>query len=232
MDLSVSTTSAAALTVSEQKITLQPVTGAAAQTLQAASAGPAAVYYPSEAAQQLGLSMEAVETWIGREQSADFPQKAAAHKVAHASLKTAFEDFKANLASTFPAIADKKFGFTVQADGSLKALNSGGQLSAADLAHLNTLLNGSADLKSAAAAYRDAAIEVVNADSPWSGSYLGGYSLTQDNFAKTIDLGALFVPKGPVPTKESIQGLFFTQLYTKGEKMTQQMETVMLASRN
>jgi len=231
MDLSVSTTSTASLTVSEQKITLQPVTGAAAQTLQAAAAGPAAVYYPSEAAQQLGLTMEAVNTWIGREQSADFPQKAAAHQVAHATLKSAFDDFKASLAATFPAIADKKFGFTVQADGSLKALNSGGQLSSADLAKLNTLLNGSAHLKDAAEGYRDAAIEVVNADSPWSGSYLGGYSLTQDNFAKTIDLGALFVPKGPVPTKESIQGLFFNQLYTKGEKMTQQIETVMLANR-
>ncbi|EIK93476.1 hypothetical protein PMM47T1_26827 [Pseudomonas sp. M47T1] len=232
MDLSLGTaySTTSTLSVSEQPLNAQPLATDAAQTLQAAAAGPAAVYHPSDEAQALGLTMEAVTTWIGRPQSADFPQKAAVQQVAQAALKSAFQSFQSTLTSAFPALGEKKFGFTVLADGSLKATNSAGQLSATDISRLNTLLNGDSDLKTAASDFRDASIDVVIADSPWSGSYLGGYNLTKDNFASTIDLGALFTPRGPVPTKEYIQGLFFNQLYTKGERLTEQTEAVLMAS--
>lgn len=233
MDISLSTAytpSSVTLTPAQQTLTAQPLDSSATQALQNAASTPAAVYHPSEAAQALGVTVEAVETWVGRERSVDYPQKAAAHQVTHAALKSAFEQFKSNLASSSPDLAGKKFGFSVLADGSLKASNSAGQLSAADLTTLNALLNGDSRLKSAASDFRDASIDVVNADSPLSESALGGYTLTKDNFASTIDLAALFTPRGPTPTKEYVQGMFFSQLYSKGERMTQQTEAVMLAS--
>lgn len=216
------------LTVADQPLNAQPLAGAVVQTLQAAAAGPAAVYHPSEEAQQLGIPMEAVETFIGRPQSPDYPQKAAAQKVAMDTLNVAFQSLK----STLPAdLAGKKFGFSVQADGTLKASNTSGQLSAQDLARLDSLLNANGDLVDAATAFRDTSIDVVAASGPLSEAGLGGYSLTKDNFGKTIDLAALFTPKGPVPTKEYVQGLFFNQLYAKAERLTAETETALMASR-
>jgi hypothetical protein len=217
------------LTVANQPLTAQPVAADLSQTLQAAAAGPAAIYHPSDEAQQLTASMEVVEAWIGRPRSADYAQKAAAQQAALDTLDVAFQNLKSALP---PDLAGKKFGFSVQADGTLKASNSAGQLSTQDLARLNTLLNASGDLVDAAANFRDTSIEAVAADGPLSEAALGGYSLTQDNFAKTIDLAAMFTPKGPVPTKEYVEGKFFTQLYRKGERMTPQTEAVLLAARN
>jgi hypothetical protein len=136
------------------------------------------------------------------------------------------------LAHAYPDLADKKFGFTIQADGSLKALNSSGQLSSSDMNRLNNLLNASSSLKSAASSYRDASIDLVAADSVWGGSYVGGYNLNKENFANTIDLGALFLKKGSVPNAETLNGFFSSQLWSKGERMTRETETVMLAERN
>lgn len=79
MDLFISTTSMASLTVSEQKITLQIVTG------------EAAVYYPSEAAQQPGLTMKAVNTWIGREQTVMLAGRTSSHRHIHGSDKNLYK---------------------------------------------------------------------------------------------------------------------------------------------
>ncbi|MCK1786363.1 hypothetical protein L9Z73_19005 [Pseudomonas sp. TNT11] len=93
----------------------------------------------------------------------------------------------------------QKYGFTVEADGRLKVLDSASRLSSSDTQRLTDLLNQSPVLK----AYRNASIDTVDADSVWSG--LGYYSLTNENFAKTIDLAPLlrdFDPsdiKGPRP---------------------------------
>ncbi|MGY4495527.1 hypothetical protein [Pseudomonas sp. TE3610] len=217
------------LTVADQPLAAQPLSSETVQTLQAAAAGPAAIYHPSEEAQHLGATMEAVETWIGRPQAADYPQKAAAQKVALDTLKVAFQSLTSSLP---PDLAGKKFGFSVQADGTLKASNTSGQLSTQDLARLNSLLNANGDLVDAATAFRDTSIDVVEASGPLSEAGLGGYSLTKDNFGKTIDLAALFTPKGPVPTKEYVQGMFFSQLYAKGERMTPEMEIALMASRD
>ncbi len=146
-------------------------------------------------------------------------------------MKTSYEAFKSTLASVYPDLASKKFGFTIEANGNLKATNSSGELSDADTQQLNTLLNASSGLKAAAATYRETAIDMVDADSPWSGSYLGRYNLTKENFASSLDLGALFIPKTSTPSKDQIDGMFFNQLAYKGELHTQETEAAMLAVR-
>lgn len=221
--------SVARLSVSEQKPTFQPDADAATVSLNAA--GPAAIYHPSEEAQALGQTFEVIETWIGRPQSSDFALMAARQKNAGESLKASFETFQSALQTAFPDLASKKFGFTIEADGSLKALDNAGGLSASDSKRLNTLLNASSGLKAAASGFRDASIDVVEADSPWSGSYMGKYSLTKENFASTIDLAALFIPKGEVPTQEHIGGFFINQLASKGELQTREGEAALLARR-
>ncbi|MFL1550492.1 hypothetical protein K0P33_17505 [Pseudomonas sp. ArH3a] len=55
-------------------------------------------------------------------------------------------------------LADKKYGFTVEADGTLKVLDTASQLSRSDTQRLTDLLNNTLGLKAAAVNYRDASI--------------------------------------------------------------------------
>ena len=222
--------SAAQLSQSSQPLTAKTLTEELQKTT--VNINPAAIYHPSKDAPATSPTMETIETWIGRMQSPDFPQVAERHKNAHESLKFSFEEFQSALAHTYPDLAEKKFGFTVQADGSLKALNSSGELSSSDMDQLNKLLNASSSLKSAASSYRDASIDLVAADSVWGGAYLGGYNLNKENFANTIDLGALFIKKGSVPNAETLNGFFASQLWSKGERMTRETEAQMLTERS
>lgn len=197
---------------------------------------PAAIYHPSEEAVALSQTvstqpMVVVNTY-GRPQSADFPTIAKVQERARDGLKTSFDEFKSALASAFPDLADKKFGFTIEADGKLKALNSAGELSASDMDQLDKLLNASGSLKSAASNYRDASIDLVAADGNWGGSYLGDYQLDKDNFASTIDLGALFIPQGKTPNPETMAGWFSHQLWNKGELATPESHAAILAARD
>lgn len=223
-------TSTTRLSQSSQVLTAQTLSKEQKSAL--INATPAAVYHPSEEAVTQSPPTEAVTTWVGRSQSPDFAQIAVQHKSAHDSLKSAFEDFQATVASELPELAEKKFGFSVEADGSLTVLDPSGELSASDTQRLNELMNASSDLKAAAGNYRDASIDLVDADSPWGGSYLGGYNLNKDNFSSTIDLAALFIPKGSAPTVESVAGFFSNQLWSKGEPATQESEAAMLAARS
>ncbi|WLH33932.1 hypothetical protein PSH79_18560 [Pseudomonas sp. FP2196] len=198
----------------------------------AVNLNPAAVYHPSDESQTISPTMEAIDVWLGRSQAADFPQIAEQHKNAHESLKLAFEDFKSALSYTFPDLASKKFGFTVEADGNLKALNPDNELSASDMDQLNSLLNASGALKTAALSYRDTSIELVAADAGWGGSHLGKYNLTKENFANTIDMAALFLPKGNAPSTEAIDGFFSHQLWRKGELGTPASDAAIVAARD
>ncbi|ROM61842.1 hypothetical protein BK653_29750 [Pseudomonas brassicacearum] len=226
---SVSISPSRPLTSSEQKLAPQSLTDAAKKAL--ANATPAAVYHPSEEAKALGEPLEGVVTWVGRSQSPDFPRFAEVTKNALSALKGSFEDFKSTLSMDHPDLAGKKYGFTIEADGRLKVLDIAGQLSRSDTQRLTDLLNESSGLKAAASAFRDASIDMVDADSPSSGSYLGRYSLTKENFATSIDLAALFIPKGSVPNREQIDGMFFNQLAAKGELATRETEAAMLERR-
>lgn len=221
--------STAKLSQTTQPISMQSLSPEVKQT--SVNISPAAIYHPSTEAVEATEPMESIETWIGRMQSPDFPAAAAAHKVATESLKSSFNEFKSALAHVFPELAEKKFGFTIDADGTLKSTNSAGELNAADVERLDMLLNASPALKAAASQYRDASIELVETDSPWGGSFLGGYNLTKDNFARTIDLGALFADKGTVTPAERLANTFSHQLWSKGEVATKETEIVMLAER-
>jgi hypothetical protein len=232
MDLTLRSTSIApantSLTRSDQKLVASPPTGSMKEL---ASAGPAAIYHPSDETQIMVDSPVVIETWIGRSQSPDFPKFAATAESAKKTLTASFEAFQTTLSTTDPDLAGKKYGFTVEADGKLKVLNSAGQLSSSDIQRLTDLLNESTDLKTAAGAFRDASIDMVDADSPWSGSYLGRYNLTKENFANAIDLAPMLKRIGSVTPQEFSDGLFFNQLASKGELATRETEAAMLERR-
>ena len=193
---------------------------------------PAAIYHPINEAPAPSPETASIESMIARTQSPDYPQIAEGHKSAHQSLKLSFEEFQSALAHTDPDLAKKKFGFTIEADGSLKVLNSSSQLSASDMDRLNERLNASSELKSAASSYRDASIALVAADATWGGNFTGGYILNKENFANTIDLGALFLKKGTTPNAETLNGFFSSQLWSKGERMTHETVTQMTVGAN
>ena len=218
-----------ALTPAEQKLNAQPLTDSATQAL--AGAGPAAIYHPSAPVEAMPPGSKAIDTWVGRDQSQDFPRLAQLAAGAQSVLKGAFEAFEATLSTTQPDLVGAKYGFTVEADGRLKVLDKAGELSRSAIERLTTLLNQNSSLKSAAVAFRDASIDMVDADSPWTGSYMGFYSLTNENFANTIDLAPLLKPWGSMSPQESSNGLFINQLAHKGERATQQTELAMYARR-
>ena len=193
-----------ALTPAEQKLNAQPLTDSATQAL--ASAGPAAIYHPSAPVDAMQPGPKAIDTWVGRDQSQDFPRLAQLAAGAQSVLKGAFEAFEATLSTTQPDLVGAKYGFTVEADGRLKVLDTAGELSRSAIERLTTLLNQNSSLKSAAVAFRDASIDMVDADSPWTGSYMGFYSLTNENFANTIDLAPLLKPWGSMTTSVSAGG--------------------------
>ncbi|WHS60396.1 hypothetical protein [Pseudomonas sp. G2-4] len=232
MELSLSTASITPantnLTRSEQKLVTHPPAGSVKEL---ENGGPAAIYHPSEETQAMEQTLVVTTTWVGRSQSPDFPRLAEITAGAKSTLTTSFETFQSTLSATDPDLASKKYGFTVEADGKLKVLNTAGQLSSSEIQRLTDLLNESDDLKAAANAFRDASIDMVDADSPWSGSYLGLYNLTKENFASTIDLAPMLKRAGSVPPKEFSDGLFFNQLAYKGERATRETEAAMLERR-
>ena len=210
------------LSVQPQPETAKPIT---------ASAGPAAIYHPSEPAEPALPASQAIDTWVGRDQSQDFPRLASIAAGTQRVLQASFQAFAAGLSATQPDLAGAKYGFTVQADGRLKVLDTAGELSRSAIERLTTLLNQSSDLKAAATAFRNASIDMVDADSPWTGSYLGYYSLTQENFANTIDLAPLLKPLDSESPQAFSDGLFINQLANKGERATQATELAMYARR-
>ncbi|WP_426101635.1 hypothetical protein [Pseudomonas sp. PSPC3-3] len=212
------------LTPSAPILVATPLTDVAKDVL--ASASPAAVYHPSKDVESME-SPEAIDTWVGRSASRALPRFVEIAKGAQSALKATFNTFQSTLAATYPDLAGKKYGFTVEADGALKVLNQAGELSSSQTQQLTLLLNQSKDLKAAAITFRDASIDMVDADSPWSGNYMGRYSLTQENFAATLDLVPLFNSPGSVPAQEYVAGLFFSQMEYKGELATRETETAM-----
>ena len=61
------------LTPAEQKLSAQPLTDSATQAL-ANNAGPAAIYHPSAPLEAMPPGSKAIDTWVGRDQSQDFPR--------------------------------------------------------------------------------------------------------------------------------------------------------------
>ncbi|WP_300635223.1 hypothetical protein [Pseudomonas sp.] len=217
------------LAPSEQKLTPQALPQAATQPL--ANAGPAAVYHPSEAAQAASEPPQVIDTWVGRSESPQYPRFVERFNGAQAVLKSAFAAFESTLDSTAPDLAKTDYGFTVEADGRLKVLDKAGQLSDATIKRLTVLLNGSAELKTAAVAYRNATIDMTDASSPWSGSVMGYYSVTNENFAKSIDLAPLLRTYDPSDLKDIKDRFLVTQLAYKGERATEETEQAMFARR-
>jgi hypothetical protein len=104
-------------------------------------------------------------------------------------IEGVYTDFKKNLHSTWPKLADKVFGFTVTEDGYLQVTATPNTLSAWEKNTLNTLLNEDKDLRSLTVKHAKAVIELMQCDQ----KYFGG-KLTVDltDFHKKIDYGLLF----------------------------------------
>ncbi|MGY2959898.1 hypothetical protein ACVWZP_000847 [Pseudomonas sp. TE36184] len=114
------------LTPADQILVAKPLTDLAKDAV--ASAGPAAVYHPSADAEPM-QSLEAIDTWVGRSASRALPRIIEIAKGAQSVLNATFKTFQSTLAATYPDLAGTKYGFTVEADGTLKVLNEAGQLS-------------------------------------------------------------------------------------------------------
>ncbi|GAB7531071.1 hypothetical protein PS3A_34830 [Pseudomonas sp. 3A(2025)] len=225
MDISLNTALSPQLTLSTASIkaTTEALDPATTKTFDT----PAAVYHPSAEATALSQASAAGNNWVGKPDYADFPAMVARHQAAHNVLKASFDEFKSALAYAFPDLAEKKFGFTIDEDGNLKALNTTGELSGKDLEQLDTLLNASSALKRSAEAYRDASIDMVAAESPLSASLYSEYVLNKENFAKTIDLADLFIErKDKELSSEKVAGWFNSQLWRKGEYVPAQYGVV------
>jgi hypothetical protein len=76
------------------------------------NAAPAAVYHPSGSDSTTVEPLEAVDTWVGRPQSRDFPRLADAFTGALNSLNASFKSFESALSTTAPELAGKKYGLT------------------------------------------------------------------------------------------------------------------------
>ncbi|WP_313059864.1 hypothetical protein [Pseudomonas rhodesiae] len=215
------------LAPSDQKLVAQPLTDHAKQTL--ANTAPAAIYHPSESASTTVGPVDIVDTWVGRQQSSEYPRLAEVSNGAFHTLKASFKAFVSTLSGIAPDLASKEYGFTVEADGRLTVQDTASQLSGEESKRLTELLNQSLSMKTAAVAYRNAIIDTVDADSVWSG--MGYYSLTNENFAKTIDLAPLLRDYDPSDLTAMKDRSFVLQLSYKGERATQETENAMFERR-
>lgn len=99
-----------------------------------------------------------------------------------------YSDFKQDLRSKWPGLADKVTGFTVAEDGRLQVTSPPNTLDAFDEEILNTLLNGTKDLQSLTLEHAKAVIELVQMDKQ---QFEGKVKVDLTNFHKLIDYGLL-----------------------------------------
>jgi hypothetical protein len=123
-----------------------------------------------------------------------------------------YTDFKANLHSLWPKLADKAFGYTVAEDGQLQVTAPPNMLTAWEQDTLNTLLNQRKDLQSLSFNHAKAVIELVQLDKK---QFEGKVTLDLTNFHRLIDYG-LLLNKGALDLRSTDSWL--DQLYKKAKE--------------
>jgi len=142
--------------------------------------------------------------------SAAFLRAQGQLSTATVGLRSVFNDFKSSLDEN---LAGKAFGFTVDADGLLRVLNTHGALSQDDMDQLNELMNNSNSLKNAAQQYMNSAIDYVNEDQKGPRMLGATYFRDKTNFGGIIDLGAVAADPRSKGAKD---GWLTSQLWNKG----------------
>jgi hypothetical protein len=123
-----------------------------------------------------------------------------------------YTDFKRDLHSKWPKLADKVFGFTVAEDGRLQVTAPPNTLDAREEQTLNTLLNKTKDLQSLTLKHAKAVIELVQLDKQ---QFEGKVKLDLTNFHKMVDYG-LLLNKGALQLRSANSWL--DQLHKNAEK--------------
>lgn len=103
-------------------------------------------------------------------------------------MEVIYTDFKRELQSKWPDLANKAFGFTVAEDGRLQVIAPPNTLDAWDEETLNSLLNGTKDLQSLTLKHAKAVIELVQLD---KNQFEGKVEVSLTNFHKMVDYGLL-----------------------------------------
>lgn len=122
-----------------------------------------------------------------------------------------YSDFKKDLQSKWPGLADKVFGFTVAENGQLQVTSPPNGLDDFDKKILNTLLNETKDLQSLTLKHAKAVMELVQLDKE---QFAGKLIVDLTNFHKIIDYG-LLLNKGALQLEKTDSWL--KQLHTYAE---------------
>ena len=123
-----------------------------------------------------------------------------------------YSDFKKDLQSKWPGLANNVMGFTVAEDGQLKVTSSPNTLTARDEEILNTLLNEAKGLQPLTLKHAKTVIELIQLDKP---QFEGKVKLDLSNFHKMIDYG-LLLSKGALDLRSPDSWL--DQLHKKSEQ--------------
>ncbi|MGE8362761.1 hypothetical protein [Pseudomonas sp.] len=138
-------------------------------------------------------------------------------------LAQAYDSLMTSLSQQRPDLADKAFGFSVNAEGRIVLLDTD-NLNGEQIDYLDQALNGSSTLVRQAVDVANAHIALTDAE--W---WNKGIILNRENYARTIDLGADLsyrraskaLPRGTdyiPPTPVNVQDYWRQQLTSKGEK--------------
>ena len=99
-------------------------------------------------------------------------------------MRITYDAYRKELADTYPELATKKFGFTLDEDASLKIIDHDNSLTEADRAVLTESINNFQELKSMVQAYAKMLMKLVDHDHETFGSR---YDLNIENFHSIID---------------------------------------------
>ncbi|WP_241000193.1 hypothetical protein [Pseudomonas viridiflava] len=103
-------------------------------------------------------------------------------------MRITYDAYRKELADTYPELATKKFGFTLDEDASLKIIDHDNSLTEADRAVLTESINNFRELKSMVQANAKMLMKLVDHDHETFGSR---YDLNIGNFHHVVDYGKI-----------------------------------------
>ncbi|MBD8199777.1 hypothetical protein IFU09_00610 [Pseudomonas viridiflava] len=103
-------------------------------------------------------------------------------------MRITYDAYRKELADTYPELATKKFGFTLDEDASLKIIDHDNSLTEADRAVLTESINNFQELKSMVQANAKMLMKLVDHDHKTFGSR---YDFNIGNFHRVVDYGKI-----------------------------------------
>jgi len=140
------------------------------------------------------------------------------------AMKSTWDQIRADLEKSNPALAAKDFGFSLDADGNFVVLERNDKLNEHDMYTLTEALNGSASLKMLASDFARLTMEYVKADHITQG--LGKFDLNMSNFHSTIDLEKVLDYEQTGTARWN--ATWYNQVWNKGVERTDYKTTTIL----